>query len=385
MYNACNMEGNDEHLILYDWLADSATTSHITHQREAFTLYTPLGTHCSVTGVGGKEVLIAGWGTVELTSTCNGQQYALLLLNVLHVPRTRNNLLTLWQWDAAGGDYFGGKESITLVTKDGRHVAHGKKINNHLYRIKLTVQKPYSIPSKNHTENPQTFVGCEPALSWETWHRQFGHVGYSGLQKLLDKKLVDGFNVNECTIKLDCVACTEAKQHIELFPKRSHRNTQPRELTHIDLWGKYAVWSIYHNEYYLLLDDDAKCYITINFVKEKSDAADKVIHYLVHLIIQGQTPKVIKIDCGKKFINVKLETWCKEHGVEIHLTAPYSPSQNSVAEGINCTLAELGCAMLIGNDLPEFLWQYSIMHAAYLRIMHLYKTFAKFNSISRAA
>jgi GAG-pre-integrase domain len=186
-------------------------------------------------------VLIAGRGTVELSSTCNGQQYTLLLLNVLHVPGMRNNLLSLGRWDAAGGNYFGGKGSITLVTKDGRPVAHGKKIDNHLYRMKLTVWKPHSIPSKNHTVNPQTFIGCEPALSWEMWHRQFGHVEYSGLQKLLDKKLVDGFNVNEWTIKPDCVPCTEAKQHIEPSPKKSHRKTQPGELTHIDLWGKYAI------------------------------------------------------------------------------------------------------------------------------------------------
>jgi hypothetical protein len=31
-YNACNLEGNDDQLIYYDWLVDSATTSHITHQ-----------------------------------------------------------------------------------------------------------------------------------------------------------------------------------------------------------------------------------------------------------------------------------------------------------------------------------------------------------------
>jgi hypothetical protein len=61
-----------------------------------------------------------------------------------------------------------------------------------------------------------------------------------------------------------------------------------------------------------------------------------------------------------------LETWCKEWGIEIYLTAPYSPSQNGIAERMNRTLAKLGHTMLIGNDLPEFLWEYSIMHAAYL-------------------
>lgn len=87
MFKECNAEGIDEHLVLYNWLADTATTLHITHQREAFTSYTPLGKG-SVTGVGGSQAAIAGQGTVELVSTCNGQKFNLLLQNVLHVPGT---------------------------------------------------------------------------------------------------------------------------------------------------------------------------------------------------------------------------------------------------------------------------------------------------------
>src|SRR5271155_97140 len=119
---------------------------------------------------------------------------------------------------------------------------------------------------------PLTFVGCEPALSWETWHRRFGHIAYSGLRKLLDKKLVDGFNVDKDSPMPDCVACTESKQHIESFPKLSNRITIIGELTHIDLWGKYTVLSINNNHYYLLMVDDSKRYTTVEFIKEKSDA-----------------------------------------------------------------------------------------------------------------
>ena len=86
-YDACNADANDERLIYYDWLADSATTSHITHQREAFINYTPLG-NISITGVGGKKAVIAGHGTVELVSIYNNQHYVIHLQNVLHVPRT---------------------------------------------------------------------------------------------------------------------------------------------------------------------------------------------------------------------------------------------------------------------------------------------------------
>ena len=84
-FDACNADVNDNCLIYYDWLADTATTSHVMHHREAFTNYTTMG-NSSITGVGSKEALIADHGTVGLNSTCNGTDYILHLENVLHVP-----------------------------------------------------------------------------------------------------------------------------------------------------------------------------------------------------------------------------------------------------------------------------------------------------------
>lgn len=123
-YDANNIEGIDECLILYDWLADTATTSHITHHQEAFKTYTPMG-NSSVMGVGSKEAKIDGCRTVELVSTCSGQDFILLLGDVIHVPRTQNNLILLGRWDATGGRYTRGKRVITLITKDGQQVAEG--------------------------------------------------------------------------------------------------------------------------------------------------------------------------------------------------------------------------------------------------------------------
>jgi hypothetical protein len=39
---ACNSEKSNETLDAYEWLADSATTSHVANKREAFTDYTPV-------------------------------------------------------------------------------------------------------------------------------------------------------------------------------------------------------------------------------------------------------------------------------------------------------------------------------------------------------
>jgi hypothetical protein len=96
----------DECLIYYDWLADSVTTSHITHQQDVFTTYTPVDSR-SVTGLGGTATKITGCGTVELISMCNSEEHVLHLEHVLHVPGTRNNLISRGRWDAAGGCYQG--------------------------------------------------------------------------------------------------------------------------------------------------------------------------------------------------------------------------------------------------------------------------------------
>jgi len=95
--------------------------------------------------------------------------------------------------------------------------------------------------------------------------------------------------------------------------------------------------------------------------------SQKVKEYLTYLKAQGKNPKAIRVDEGKEFLNKDLKDWCHENGTEIQATAPYSPSQNGVAERMNRTLVELARAMLSARDLPEFLWEYAVLHAAYIR------------------
>src|SRR5260370_1342600 len=89
--------------------------------------------------------------------------------------------------------------------------------------------------------------------------------------------------------------------------------------------------------------------------------------YMSHLQIRGHVMSTIKIDCGTEFLNQPMKTWCDEQGIELHLTAPYSPSQNGVAECMNRTLVELARVMLTASHLPEFLWEPVVNHAAYVR------------------
>ena len=347
-------------LIYYDWLGDSATTSHVSNRREAFKTFQPL-TDTTVSGVGNVKAEAKGRGTVELKSSYEGHDYILELKNVLYIPTNRNNLISLGRWDKAGGQYRGGGGALILITKDGTPVARGTQIGNNLYKMNVNIREPGAKTTKE--EIPQSFVINEPSQNWETWHKRFGHIGYSGLQYMLDKNLVKGFNVDINSPKPDCIACTEAKQSVEPFDEPSQRETEPGDLTHIDLWGKYDTTSINGNRYFLLMVDDSTRFITTEFIKEKKEAAQKVKNYLIKLISHNKKPKAIRLDRGKEFLNVT--AWCQEQGIEIQMTAPYSPSQNGVAERMNRTLVEIARAMIRG--LPEFLWEYAIAHASYLR------------------
>ena len=150
------------------------------------------------------------------------------------------------------------------------------------------------------------FNTASPSQTWATWHKRFGHIGYSGIKKLLDNQLVDGLQINKNSPKLDCVACTEAKLSETPYGPTSGCPTKPGELTHMDLWGKYNVASINGNQYYLLMVDDTAQYITVKFLKTKDQAAQKIMDYMTYLKARGKTPCAIRTDQGMEFVNETL-------------------------------------------------------------------------------
>jgi len=75
----------DIRLIYYDWLADSAATTHITHQCDAFITY-ELILEVPISSVGGLKMHVIRQGRVNLQLECDGKIYILELQDVLHVP-----------------------------------------------------------------------------------------------------------------------------------------------------------------------------------------------------------------------------------------------------------------------------------------------------------
>jgi hypothetical protein len=132
--------------------------------------------------------------------------------------------------------------------------------------------------------------------------------------------------------KPDCGPCTQAKLAHGPFPSTATRTDKIGILTHIDLWGKYQIQSIHGNQYYILFVNDYSRYVTVQFLKGKNQAIQHIRDYITHLSVRDFAPQALRIDCGTEFINNESKQWCNGRGIEIQSTAPYSPSQNGVAE-----------------------------------------------------
>lgn len=113
--------------------------------------------------------------------------------------------------------------------------------------------------------------------------------------------------------------------------------------------------------------DDCTWYSTILFLKHKGEATDRINKHITK--VERNFGKVLKwmiFDNGKELVNIETKKWAAQKGIIIETTAPYSPSQNRVAERFNWTIMELAWAMLISSGLRIFLWDEATSHTNYL-------------------
>ena len=134
-----------------------------------------------------------------------------------------------------------------------------------------------------------------------------------------------------------CEACIQAKQAHKPFPKEAkNRSKKPEERVMSDVWGPARVESIGRWKWYISFVDDCTWHGNVLFMKQKSEAARKIKEHLTRIHRHfGKWPEWMRIDNGKELINEETKKWTAERGITLETTAPYSPSQNGVAEQFN--------------------------------------------------
>lgn len=344
----------------YNWFLDSATTSHICNQRDAFIDYHPL-TNSTIDGIGPTPATASGRGSIKVNFSVDGKIITHHLSNVLHVPNASNCLLSGTRFDDAGGEFIGGKGKCILKDKSGKIVGTGIKTGG-LYLLDARAQL-LGQERTNYSNAPNK-------LSWDQWHRRFGHISIKALERLDAEGLVHGLEIDQSTIpSINCEACIQAKQAHKPFPKEAeHRSETPGERIMSDVWGPAPTESIGKSKYYISFIDDCTRFGTMLFLRKKDEAHEKIKARVEQIKRHfGKVPKWMRFDNGSELVNAKTKKWAEEQGITIETTAPYSPSQHGVAERFNRTILELARAMLFGKNLPAFLWDEAASYATYLR------------------
>lgn len=122
------------------WLADSATQSHIVCDRSLFSTYrdTPGGT---VSRAG--TCTAQGRGTVPVIFKVDGRNVPATSLDVIYAPDVPSNLISLGRVTDAGFT-IGGSGSTLSIRKDNHTIAVGHK-TNHLYQLDV-------VPARGSTD-----------------------------------------------------------------------------------------------------------------------------------------------------------------------------------------------------------------------------------------
>jgi hypothetical protein len=207
-------------------------------------------------------------------------------------------------------------------------------------------------------------------LTWDQWHRRYGHISVITLQQLERESLVSGLSIDQSSIpSKTCDACTEAKQAHKPFPQEAeNRSKIPGERIVSDVWGPARVISIGGWKYYISFGDDCVRFVNALFLRKKKDAPQRIKERVAKIKQRfGRSPTYLRVDNGKELVNDEVKEFCAQEGITIETSAPYSPSQNGIAERYNRTLIELVRAMLIAKGLPTFLWDEAVSHATYIR------------------
>ncbi|KAJ2915280.1 hypothetical protein MD484_g5123, partial [Candolleomyces efflorescens] len=192
------------------WHLDSGTTSHICTTRDAFITFTPLS-NATIDGIGPTAAIADGVGSIKVNFKVGDDVVTHELKNVLFVPEAPNCLLSLSRFDESGGEVHFAKGLCELKDRNGKVVGKGRKL-----------ERLYLLDARAVLQRERANFANPSAKTWDQWHRVFGHIGMTTLERMHSQKLVDGFDVDESSIPSPtCIPCLEAKLTHQSFPKQA--------------------------------------------------------------------------------------------------------------------------------------------------------------------
>ena len=182
--------------------------------------------------------------------------------DVLYIKGLKANLLSITQ--ICDDDFLiqFSKKGCVIIDEEGIQVLKGNRTTNNCYGVV-----------------PMALISCRSARvnMLELWHQWFGHANFKQVAKVSKLEEVEGLPKFGKIAKTICGACQMGKQ-----TKASHQKVNViatsrwLELLHVYLMGPTRVESLGGKIYIMVIVDDFSRYTWVEFLREKSEACEKM-------------------------------------------------------------------------------------------------------------
>lgn len=298
-------------------------------------------------------------GSVKLKA---GDGSVFMLKECLYVPELSRNLIAAGALIKQGvTTILNGDENECFAMIKGDLVLFNGVFCGNLMLLGL---EPVSLSDSSISmESQQRANGCD------LQHRRLGHLNYNYIKLMSKGNMADGI-CGSPSPNSPCNVCAKSKSRKLPFSGTRPRATKFLQNVHVDLSGINRVKGLFNEQYYILFCDDYSTYCHIFPLTTK--CKEKVFLVFVEYLaaVERQTSQKLRqytLDNGSEFINTVMDEYCKELGITLHKTAPYTPQQNGVSERMNQTIINMARSMMVQSGVPLNFWYLAVSTAVYIR------------------
>lgn len=167
----------------------------------------------------------------------------------------------------------------------------------------------------------------------------------------MHKEMVSGLDLKTAGTDdtIVCESCVVDKQTRKPFsPYEDRRSSRVLELVHTDMCGPVAPEGFDGVKYYVTFIDDWSHFIMVYLIRSKDKVMECFQEYEAFVTAKFERPiSRLKCDKGGEYRNRRLERFCKQKGIQMEPTVPYTPEMNPLSERMNRTLVEKARSMLV--------------------------------------
>lgn len=165
-----------------------------------------------------------------------------------------------------------------------------------------------------------------------------------------------------------CEKCVISKQTRQPFSNfEGKRSRRVLELIHSDVCGPITPVGQNGERYFVTFIDDWSHFVMVFPMKNKDEVFELFKMY-VTLVTAKFSTKISRLKCdnGGEYKNHVFEAFCRQQGIQIEYTIPYTPEQNGTSERMNRTIAERARAMLEDAKIDKRFWVQAVQTAGYV-------------------